>query len=181
MEHLVRLGHSRIAYICDGFQPDSWENDQRRKAYRQYLISHDLPHDPTLEIVVGSMDLQATHVALEPLLNLPRPPTAAFFINCATAITVLKALLLDGIRVPDDMSLIAFDDITFSALTTPGLTTVRQPIDEMGSYAAGLLLDAMGGQQAVNPGLAANRTIVFTPTLVHRESCAPPRGDRPRA
>jgi len=174
MEHLVRLGHRRIAYVGDGLQPDSWENEQRRQAYRHFLQSRDLPYDPALEIVVSSMETKTTQAALRPLLHQLEPPTAAFFINCSTAISVLKALLLLGIRVPQDMSLLAFDDVVFSALTTPGLTTIRQPIDEMGSYAAGLLLDAMAGQPAVSPALPVSRTIIFTPTLVHRESCAPP-------
>jgi LacI family transcriptional regulator len=180
MEHLVRLGHRRIAFVGDGFEPDSWENEQRRQAYRRFLLSHDLPQDPALEIVVRSMDTQATQAALGPLLLHAEPPTAAFFINCATAIAVLKALLLLGIRVPEDMSLLAFDDVLFSALTTPGLTTIRQPIDEMGTYAAGLLLDAMDGQSSASPVSPTNRTIVFTPTLVHRESCAPPPAVPPR-
>lgn len=175
MEHLHRLGHTRIAYVSDGFQPDSWENELRRQAYRNFLTSHELQHDPALEFAIGSMDLQAAKESLRPVLELPVPPTAAFFINCGTAITVLKALLLSGIKVPEQVSLIAFDDIAFSALTTPGLTTVRQPVDEMGSYAAELLLDAMDGQQSPGRALPANRTIIFTPTLVHRESCAPPR------
>ncbi|MDB5058921.1 MAG: LacI family transcriptional regulator [Chloroflexi bacterium] len=174
LEHLVRLGHHRIAHIRDGFHPDTWEDLQRIQAYYSFLASHNLPYDPSLEVTVNGRDLEAARQALRPLLGLDHPPTAVFVNNDATAITVLKAALLTGVRVPTDLSLVGFDDIAFAALSTPGLTTIRQPIHEMGSHAAGVLLDAIDGVQIVDLEPGADKTVVFAPTLVHRESCAPP-------
>ena len=178
MEHLVSLGHRRIAHMRDGYHPNSWEDQQRIQAYRRFLLSHDLPADPALEAAVGSRDLHAAQQALGQLLALPHPPTAVFVNNDATAITVLKAALLSGIRVPEDLSLVGFDNIAFAALCTPALTTVRQPIDAMGSFAAGVLLDSIEGAQTAEPAPATDKTMVFAPALVQRESCAPPSSPR---
>jgi LacI family transcriptional regulator len=83
-----------------------------------------------------------------------------------------------GLRVPNDLSVVGFDDVPFAALTSPGLTTVRQPVDSMGHYAAGALLDriasdAQGTPVAFEP--PADSTVVFPPTLVVRESVCPRR------
>ena len=178
MEHLVSLGHRRIAHVRDGYHADSWEDKQRRQAYRSFLTAQGIPNDPVLEMAVGSRDLQAAQQVLKLLLGLPHPPTAMFVNNDATAITMLKAALLSGVRVPEDLSLVGFDDIAFAALCTPGLTTIRQPIDMMGSHAAKLLLDTIDGLQSTDTQQEADRTTIFAPTLVLRESCAPPRDRR---
>jgi LacI family transcriptional regulator len=174
LAHLVGLGHRRIAHIRDGYHQDSWEDDQRGRAYRDFLAAHDLPYDADLVVKLGSRGLQAAQYALAGLRALPAPPTALFVNNDVAAITMLKAALLAGIRVPEELSIIGFDDIAYSALCTPGLTTVRQPVDRMGNHAANVLLDIIDGML---PGDAADppeKTVVFAPTLVQRESCAPP-------
>jgi len=76
------------------------------------------------------------------------------------------------LRVPDDLSIVGVDDIPFAALCTPGLTTIRQPIDAMGSYAATYLLDRIGGAETADPPASTrdNHTVFFSPTLVRRES-----------
>jgi DNA-binding LacI/PurR family transcriptional regulator len=172
LEHLASLGHSRIAHVMDGYHVDSWEDNQRTRTYRRFLESHRLPYDPALEVRVGSRDLEAARQALVPLLRLPNPPTALFVNNDLAAITMLKAALLTGVRVPEDLSLVGFDDIAYAALCTPGLTTVHQPIDAMGTYAANLLLDTIDGTEAPGPLFGRGRTVVFPPTLTLRQSCA---------
>jgi DNA-binding LacI/PurR family transcriptional regulator len=180
LEHLLSLGHRRIAHIREGYHPDSWEDDKRFEAYRDFLATHDLAYDPALDVGVANRDLQAAQEVLTPLIALPEPPTALFVDNDVAAITMLKAALLAGIRVPDDLSIVGFDDITYAALCTPGLTTIRQPIDQMGSHAANILLDAIDGVQPVDPTFSAAKTVLFAPTLVQRESCAPPPQSRGR-
>ena len=174
LEHLVALGHRRIAHFRDGYHPDSWEDHRRIHAYRSFLQSHDLPYDPALEVAVNGRNLEAARQALQPLLGLRQPPTAIFVNNDATAITVLKAAVLSGIRVPEALSIVGFDDIGYAAMCIPGLTTVHQPIDRMGSYAAKVLLETIDGAELADSEHVAHRTVVFAPTLVERESCAPP-------
>ncbi len=173
MDYLYELGHRQIAYVLDGFHPHSWEDRLRRQAYRGFLALHDLPDKPGLEVTVGGRDLQSVRKTLMPLFALPKPPSAVLVNNCVTAITVLKAMSSEGLKVPGDLSLIGFDDISFSSLCTPSLTAVRQPIEDMGSHAANALLDAI---DTATPacGDQRERTVIFPPSLVLRESCAPP-------
>jgi DNA-binding LacI/PurR family transcriptional regulator len=173
LEHLASLGHSRIAHVMDGYHADSWEDNQRTRTYRRFVESHRFPYDPALEVRVGSRDLEAARQVLLPLLRLPNPPTALFVNNDLAAITMLRAALVSGVRVPEELSLVGFDDIAYAALCTPGLTTVHQPIDAMGTYAANLLLDMIDGTQPADPLDRRGRTVVFLPTLTLRQSCAP--------
>jgi len=90
---------------------------------------------------------------------------------------IMKAALMCGVRVPTDFSVVGFDDIAFAALCAPGLTTIRQPLDTMGRYAATALLERIGGRK-VPPAPAdlaeqAGPKSVFRPTLIRRESTGP--------
>jgi LacI family transcriptional regulator len=180
LEYLVELGHRSIAYIAGPIgsdDRDSWESEQRRAAYRRFMTSRGLPRAPEQEVVVTE-DLAAAKDALRRLITSPARPTAAFVVNDWTAIVTLKAALTCGIRVPGDLSLIGFDDIAVSALYTPALTTIHQPLDAMGHYAANALLDSIEGRPPARPHVAAAAEglpqTVFAPTLVPRESCGPP-------
>ncbi len=89
----------------------------------------------------------------------------------------VKAASTCSIRVPDDLSIVGFDDIPFSALSTPGLTTVHQPIEAMGQHAASALLDRIAARDAAErpgAGVAEGNTLFFPPTLVCRESASAP-------
>jgi len=174
-EHLIGLGHHRIAHIRDDVHLEIWENRQRSQAFHSALESHGVPHDGALEVVIDPRDLRATQDVLARLLDGNQPPTAVFVDSDMTAIAVLKAAQLAGIDVPGDLSVIGFDDIEFSALCTPSLTTVRQPIDTMGSLAVATLLD---WPQENAPGDArrpSDKTVVVEPAFVTRDSCGPPR------
>lgn len=178
LEHLLALGHRRIAHVGIGYHAASWDDHHRLRAYRGFLRAHNLPHDPALEVALQGSDLEATSQALRSLLDLSHPPTALFVNNDATAITMLKAAALSGIRVPEALSIVGFDDIGYAAMCIPGLTTVHQPIDQMGSYAARALLEAIGGVRVATVEPAAHRTVIFAPTLVVRESSAAPAPTR---
>jgi DNA-binding LacI/PurR family transcriptional regulator len=180
LNHLVDLGHRSIAFI--GSTPEtgeraSWESQQRHDAYHRYITAHDLPWSPTWELV-ATEDLTVAQDDLQHLLAAPQPPTAAFVINDWTAIITLKAALTCGLCIPDDLSLVGFDDIAFSRLYSPGLTTVHQPLDAMGRYAANALLDTIDGLPLSPPPPGsdeeAGASVVFAPTLMRRESCASP-------
>ncbi len=174
LEHLVALGHRSIGYLRRTSASESsmpWEDSQRQTAYRDFLSATDLPYIPAAELLVPGQ-IAAIQEALRSLLALPRRPTALFVNDDMTAIITIKAALLCGLHVPDDLSIVGIDDIPFAALCTPGLTTVHQPIDAMGSYAATYLLDRIGGAETADPPASTNHnhTVFFSPTLVRRES-----------
>lgn len=180
LRYLVELGHRSIAFIGSSPETDdreSWESQQRHEAYHRFISSHDLPWFPAWELV-ATEDLTVAQDDLQRLLDSPQRPTAAFVINDWTAIITLKAALTRGLRIPDDLSLVGFDDIAFSRLYSPGLTTVHQPLDAMGRYAANALLDTIDGLPLSPPPPGsvdvAGNSVVFAPTLMRRESCAAP-------
>ena len=180
LSYLVELGHRSIAFIGSAPETDdreSWESQQRHDAYHRFITSHDLPWSSAWELVATD-DLTAAQEDLRRLVASAQPPTAAFVINDWTAVVTLKAALTSGLRIPDDLSLVGFDDIVFSRLCSPGLTTVHQPLDAMGRHAANALLDTIDGLPLSPPPLGslerAGPGIVFAPTLIRRESCAAP-------
>jgi DNA-binding LacI/PurR family transcriptional regulator len=175
LDHLVALGHRSIAHISQRRGPESWEDQRRCLAYRSFLRAHDLPYSADADLVVGS-PIESIQDALRSLFALPDPPTAVFVNDDVTALMVMKAARTCGIRVPDDLSIVGFDDIPFAALCTPGLTTVRQPIEAMGHHAASALLDRIAAvAPPASPGarVPASNTAIFSPTLVRRESVRP--------
>ncbi|MGH2347462.1 MAG: LacI family DNA-binding transcriptional regulator [Chloroflexota bacterium] len=176
MDYLVAQGHRSIGYISQSIGAESWEDRQRRSAYRRFLKGHNLPWSAEAELVVTNR-MESSQDALRTLRTLANRPTAVFVANDVTALVTIKAALESGLRVPGDLSVVGFDDIPFSALCTPGLTTIRQPIDVMGRHAAGILLDRITGTlSAERQGqeIPTSNTLIFPPTLVCRESACPP-------
>ncbi len=177
LQHLVAQGHQSIGYINQPLGPESWEDQQRRAAYRRFLSVHGLPYTEASE-VTATGQVGAMVKTLRELVARPDRPTAVLVIPDAVAVVVIKAAFACGIRVPDDLSVVGFDDIPFAALSSPGLTTVRQPVESMGHFAAGALLDRIAGDAQGAPVTlepAADATVVFPPTLVVRESVCPRR------
>ena len=110
--------------------------------------------------------------AVEQLLSLPEPPSAIFATNNLIGEMALFALREKGLTVPDDISLLMFDDVPWASLTTPQITVVAQPISHLGSQAVEqLMLRLQHPDETVHEG----RTIVLQPDLIIRQSCAPPR------
>lgn len=178
MEHLVGQGHRIIGFVSELGGAESWEDRQRRVAYRGFLHARELPASVAAELNVRN-DVETVQQALSALFALPDHPTALFVNNDVTALITMKAAFLCGLRVPDDLSIVGFDDIPFSALSTPGLTTVRQPIEAMGRQAASALLDRAIGGEEVTTQPAEGATAFLPPTLVQRESAAVPPRDSP--
>ena len=136
--HLLELGHRRIGYI--GRPDDPETNIDRLAGYRQALAEFGVPFDERL-IIPASFESGSGYRAMKALLDLPSPPTAVFAFNDHLAIEALQAVKERGLQVPADVALVGFDDIHSSLVTTPPLTTVHQPLLEMGSQAAQVLLD----------------------------------------
>jgi len=165
-EYLISLGHRRIGIIT--FPLHLTTSRARLAGYREALERAGIPIDPAL-ICEGTYLLGDGVQQTRYLLDQPDPPTAIFAGNDAQAAGVYQVLYEHNIRVPDQMSVIGFDDVMYTAQMSPPLTTIHQPLVEIGKMAANMLLRLIGGQQ-----LESNHVELST-SLVVRESCAPPR------
>ena len=164
VEHLIQTGRRRIAHLSG---PDTLPNSRnRRNGYLDALRHYNVPIDPAL-IIAYDLTLEKANIYVNHLLNLPDPPDALFAINDPTAIEALKVVKNRGLRVPDDLAVVGFSDDPISALIEPGLTTVSQPVSELGQQAAQLLL----AQLRAGAGVVLEPQTVMLPTkLVVRGS-----------
>ncbi len=144
--HLIDLGHRVIAYL--GGPRDHAASRSRLAGYRRALRQAGIAYDPS-RVLFGSGRADAGELALEFFARSPAP-TAIFCYNDMTAIGALSALKRRGLRVPDDVSLVGFDDIPFARYVDPPLTTIHQPKDEMGRLAMRMLLDLVDGNPVAN-------------------------------
>ncbi|MEU9348952.1 LacI family DNA-binding transcriptional regulator [Streptomyces sp. NPDC048278] len=164
-DHLLRLGHRRIAMI-EG-QPGAVCNAARLHGYQAALAGAGITSDPRL-VKRGAFRFEpAYEVALE-LFALDDPPTAVFTGNDLEAFGVIEAARVYGLRVPEDVSVVGFDDTAAAATSAPPLTTVRQPFAEIGRTALRTLLRLGAGKP-----LDSHRIELAT-QLVVRSSTAPP-------
>lgn len=154
-EHLLGLGHQRIAFI--GASVDSTPGDERLAGFRQTMESAGLSVDPAL-VRTGDYRYEDGLACLD-LLRSDNPPTAIFAACDLVALGVFEAARLAGIRVPEDLSVIGFDDSYAALGASPPLTTVRQPLIEMGRLALRTAVAAARGE-AVSPSLELATTLV---------------------
>ena len=145
-QFLISQGHHVIGYL--GGPRGYAENRKRLAGYRRALAAANIPYDPTL-VCSGSGRVDSGVLARN-LAALPAAPTAIFCYNDMGAIGALTALKQAGLRVPEDVSLVGFDDIPFANYVDPPLTSVHQPKDEMGRLALKMLLDLLDGKHVVN-------------------------------
>lgn len=143
--HLVGLGHRRIAYVGDQF---GYQSDIERFAgYREALEAADIPFLKEL-VVHGDGKPEAAMRAMDKLLALPNRPTAVCCYNDMSALGGMRSISLHGLRVPEDISVVGFDDLFFASYTQPTLTTVRQPMRRMGQLAMESLFKLMSGEES---------------------------------
>lgn len=165
-EHLVALGHRRIAHVAG--LPTLWCSRARLDGYRAELERAGLAVDPEL-VVEGSFDFESGFRAGRRLIELPSPPTAIFAASDQMALGVTEALRRSRLSVPDDVSVMGFDDLPVVRWSSPPLTTVHQPLVAMGQLAVHTVLRLVRGER-----LESTRVELGT-TLVVRDSTAPPR------
>ncbi len=165
-QYLISLGHRRIGIITGPLHLTT--SRARLAGYREALERAGIPIDTSL-ICEGNYLLGDGLTQTTAMLDLSEPPTAIFAGNDAQATGVYQALYERNIRIPDAMSVIGFDDVTYTAQMSPPLTTIHQPLFEMGRMAANMLLRLISGQP-----LDSNHVELST-SLVIRESCSPPR------
>jgi len=154
--HLLNFGHRNIAFVRG--IPHHQDAQRRFHGYTKALDDAGIEVDPDL-ILESDFTAQSGLLAINTLLLRGKPFTAVFCANDMVAYGVRLGLYRQGIRVPDDVSLLGFDDQAESAVTTPPLTTVRQPAAEMGALAAGALVDLMRGKSRELPVLKAELQI----------------------
>jgi LacI family transcriptional regulator len=166
LEHLQKLGHQRIAFIKG--QAFSSDTSRRWKAIRDEAAKLGIPVIPELTVQLKSPDPgpEPGHTAAQELLSRAEPFTAIFSFNDVSAIGAISALRESGLQVPRDVSVIGFDDVLFAATSYPPLTTVRQPLREMGKMAATTLLGLIRGDGCHTQG----SVITVYPDLIVRKS-----------
>jgi LacI family transcriptional regulator len=163
--YLIQLGHRRIGFIVGPLTESP--SGERLSGYRDALAQNGIAYDEAL-IRYGDFSRQSGYVAAQSLFAANEPPTAIFASNDPMAFGVIKAAQQMDKRIPEDLSVIGFDDIASTAETHPPLTTVRQPLREMGRVGAQMLLDMLRGRPHM--AKAELRT-----SLILRDSCAPLR------
>jgi LacI family transcriptional regulator len=164
--HLLELGHRRIGAIAGS--PGWYATEERLIGFRAALAGAGMLLDPDL-VAYSDWRMPSGMEAAEKLLSLPNPPTAIFGFNDNVAIGVLHVARRLGLTVPDDLSVVGFDDTELATTVTPQLTSVRQPLAELGRTGVSLLLRVLERQR-----VDALRMELST-TLVIRETTAPPR------
>jgi len=163
-EHLIQLGHRRIAFITgDPAHPDAVEREQ---GYRAALQAAGIAFQPGL-VAPGQFHEESGRLAMEHLLQARQRFTGVFAANDQMAFGAALALHQRGLRVPDDMSLVGFDDLAASVYALPPLSTVHQPGYELGRLAATAMLQLLAGEKP--------KIDVPAPRFIARESSAPPR------
>lgn len=163
VSHLLSLGRRRIGII--GMPEWSPPGGARLAGYRQAISLRGVPWDAQLEATGRSSEQNGYDLACR-LLDLPRPPDAIFAATHTLTMGVLTCLRARGLRVPEDIALVSFDDLPWSQHIDPPLTTVWQPQRELGATAARLLVERLQGGVSVEP-----RLVVLETRLMVRRSC----------
>jgi LacI family transcriptional regulator len=166
LSHLKDLRHQRIAFMRGN--PISSDSKDRWEAIERVATQIGIEIDPELTMQIDSDDPTPMlgYPVAKQLLARKKPFTALFAYNDISAIGAIRAFQESGLRVPQDISVMGFDDIPGAAFNNPGLTTVRQPLNRMGEVAAQTLLERIEGRKEYSPDIA------IEPELVLRESTA---------
>lgn len=165
-EHLLELGHRRIAYLGG---PETAEcNQARLHGYLSALMSRGIDVDPSL-VIHGKFRVEHGVTGLAALLSLPESPTAIFAGNDAIAVGVLREARRRGIHVPEELSLVGFDGTALAEDSVPALTSVTQPLHDMGRTALRTLL-----RQARGEKLDSHRVELATQLVVRESTGSPP-------
>jgi DNA-binding LacI/PurR family transcriptional regulator len=165
LDHLYALGHRRFGFIDGGWLGDIRE---RREAFLSYIEQRRLTLRPEW-FQAQSNNAEGGYRAMRTLIELGERPTAVFAADDIMAIGALKAVADAGLRVPDDFSVVGFDDIDLAQFLCPALTTMRQPIDAMSERVLSLMLELIN-----DPQLHREQTLIrIPPLLVVRQSTGP--------
>lgn len=171
VRHLRSFGHTRIAAIGD-YHPVV-NPDERSAAFHDVMAAEGLPVPDPYRHAIPPVEHDA-YEATKALMALPNPPTAVFALNGSMGVGSYRALKDLGIRIPEDVSFLAFDNYPWTSLVSPAIDVLEQPIEEMGRAAANILFGAIGRDE-----IATDRRRLPA-RLIARGSCAAPRSDLDR-
>jgi DNA-binding LacI/PurR family transcriptional regulator len=166
MKHLIELGHRRIAVVAAPTYPEPII--RRIRGTQEALADFGIPQDDDLLVTGDTQLFDMGYEAGQRLLNAPSPPTAIFALTDVTAVGVIHAAAEIGLKIPEDVSVLGYDDVPIASYMMPPLSTVAQPIIEMGKKAVEIMF-----KQINNPDQPPERA-VLQPHLVLRASTAPP-------
>ncbi|MGA9287586.1 MAG: substrate-binding domain-containing protein, partial [Anaerobacillus sp.] len=162
VQHLLQLGHQRVGMITGPL--DIPLSRDRLKGYRQALLEHDIGIESVL-IQEGDHTYESGYNQMKKFLALDKTPTAIFAANDSMAMGAIKAIKAQGLHVPEDIAVVGFDNIQFSDIFEPALTTIAQPLMEMGKRSMELLLKQIKGE-----ALTKKQHVLDT-KLIIRDSC----------
>jgi LacI family transcriptional regulator len=175
LRHLYQLGHRKIAFMRGGSHSsdadDRWECLMAMARELKLEVAPDL----TVQLLLRVSTPELGYGPASELLTRGAHFTALVCYNDVAAIGAIRAFMDHGLRVPEDISVVGFDDIQGASYHNPSLTTIRQPLNQMGVVAARILLQRIRGQ-ATFP-----RTVPILPELIIRESTCPPGPGRTRS
>jgi DNA-binding LacI/PurR family transcriptional regulator len=163
VEHLIGLEHRRIGMITNAPLEYTAACD-RLVGYRQVLEEADIPFDEEM-VRYGDFREESGRIAMEQLLDLPKPPTAVFVASDLVAFGALMVVKERGLRIPTDIALVGFDDVQLAHYVDPPLTTMQLPAYELGYQAATLLTQLISGDAV------EEQKILLQTELVVRQSC----------
>lgn len=162
MEYLIGLGHRKIGFITG--PPAQHHSMERIRGYKEALKRNNIEYDEKI-VFPGDFHKKSGQEGMRHLLNLSSPPSAVFMANDNMALAAMKIVKENRLRIPEDISIVGFDDIEAASQLDPPLTSVRQPLYKMGEEAAQLLFSLLNNQKN-DP-----RKILLDTQLVIRESC----------
>ena len=164
-EYFINLGHKRIATVTGNMQTQA--GIDRFEGFQKTLMKKNIPFDPEY-FFRGDYSRRSARQAAERFFALDNPPTAVFAASDDMALEIISVAMENGIKVPEDISVIGFDDNPAGLFGPVALTTIKQPLFAIGEEAVKVLNEVMQGKQE---GLVRK---VLTPELIVRESCGAP-------
>lgn len=144
VRHLLDLGHKRIAYLGKSKREDSHE---RQRGYKRALLAAGISPDPALIVEASSLPGDGWYT-FEQLLDLSAPPTAVFCFDDLMAVGIISAAQAAGLRVPDHLSVVGFDDISLGSYLAPPLTTIAQQVERMSHLMVDIISKLLDGHRA---------------------------------
>jgi LacI family transcriptional regulator len=165
-DYLVSLGHKSIATVTGNLNTQAGKH--RHEGFKDVLAERNIEL-PEEYISIGDYSRRSARSAAEGFLKLPRRPTAVFAASDEMAMEVITVIMENGLKVPEDISVIGFDDNPVCLFGAVALTTVKQPLFKMAEDSVHLLSLIIAGKEK------ARKKIILTPELVIRESCARPK------
>lgn len=163
VDHLISLGHEKIAHISG--HKKLYVGEERLQGYKQTMKKHDLFIPDEYIVDGGYFTYEGGKAAMERLLAAKDTPTAVFVAGDLMAIGAMAAIYDAGLTIPDDISIVGFDDIQIAEYVHPALTTIRQDTKLIGKTAATLIMDQMANKKK------AHMSVKIPVSLVTRRSC----------